>query len=258
MLYDQIRYAEEARVFYRLRGRSEDTVASSIVQGLGYAKYSNQFYKVKKRLKEEAVLDGKGRFIETPPNTWLAELPQIVGEKEREVLGYKVSNTLFLAVLLSRSRRIGELGEKLGLSRRSVYAATQRLIQAELLRKGGPFVSILETPAKKWLSKYLDVSKTLADISGNISVLFRAVPAYIGGPRAYYALHRESGMPIGRADMAIATPEPFLGFWNAVVREVRYFREYGKQVVVSTANPSARVVWIERLPFDSKARQPGA
>ncbi|MDG6989601.1 MAG: hypothetical protein JRN21_09840 [Nitrososphaerota archaeon] len=254
MLYDQIRYADEIRMFYKLRGRQSGRVGSSIVQSLGYSKYSNHFYVVKRRLRDDGVLDGRGKLVETSLNAWLAELPELVDEEARSALGRKGAYTLFLATVLNPEVRPGELAKELGSSRRSVYWGASRLIDAGLVRRNNAAVHAIETPAKEWLSKYLAACIDHADFTNDIQVLFRAVPAYINGARAYFAFHRESGMPIGRADMAIATPKPFMGFWEDVVREVKYFRDYQKEVVVATASPSVRVVWKDKLPFNSRVK----
>ena len=255
MLYNQVRYAEAVRVFYKLRGRTSNRVSTGLVQELGYAKYSTQFYAVKKLLMEEGILDSNGKFVENAPNVWLAELPQVVGKKEREVLGDEVPFKVFLASVLGSSR-LGDLSKALALSRSSVYHAASRLYKAGLLQRNGTEIAPSGS-AQAWLSGYLDACKTHVNVTGDISVLFRAVPAYIDGPRAYFALHHEVGRPIGRADMVIATWAPYLGFWESVVNGVRYFLEYQKNVKVLVANPSARVVWVDRLPFNAKARMPG-
>ena len=254
MLYNQVRYAETARVFYKLRGRTSNRVSTGLVQELGYAKYGTQFYAVKKLLMEEEILGSNGKFVENAPNVWLAELPQVVGKKERGVLGDEVPFKVFLASVLGSSR-LGDLSKALALSRSSVYHAASRLYKAGLLQRNGTEIAPSGS-AQAWLSGYLDACKTHVNVTGDISVLFRAVPAYIEGPRAYFALHHEVGRPIGRADMVIATWTPYLGFWESVVNRVRYFVEYRKDVKVLVANPSARVVWVDRLPFNAKARLP--
>jgi len=256
MLYDQIRYADEVRTFYRLRNRPVRTVNSGIVQSLGYSKYSNYFYMVKRRLKEDEVIDKDGKFVENPPNAWLARLPEEVDDKARETLGYKTPYIVFLAAMLQSHLQLGELSNGLDLSRRSVYSAASRLVGADLLQKDGTRISVAESPVKNWLSKYLATCLNHADISGDISILFRTVPAYIDGPRSYYAIHRVSGMPIGRADMVIVAPKLLVGFWEGAVRSIRYFREYQKKVEVSATVRNAEVVWVDKLPFNAKAKAP--
>ena len=254
LLYDQIRYAEAVRAFYRLRGRPSGHFSSGIVESLGYAKYSNQFYAVKKLLKQEGVLDREGRFVNSAPNVWLAELPQIVTKKEMKVLGDEIPYTVFAAAVLDSIKRLGSLAKELQKSRSSLYYAASRLIEAGLLQKSRDEISPLGS-GKDWLLKYLEACKTHVDVTGDISMLFRAVPGYVDGPRAYYALHHEVGMPIGRSDMIIATMKPFINFWTSVITEVRYFREYGKGIKTALASPSARIVWFEGLPFNARANK---
>ena len=237
LLYDQIRYAEATRAFYRLRGRPSGHVSSSIVGSLGYAKYSNQFYAVKKLLKQEGVLDREGRFVNSAPNVWLAELPQIIPKKEMKVLGDEIPYTVFAAAVFGTTKRLGSLAKELHMSRSSVYYAASRLVEAGLLQITRNEISPVGS-AKEWLLKYIEACKTHVDVTGDIPKLFRAVPGYIDGPRAYYALHHEVGMPIGRSNMIIATMKPFINFWTSIVTEIRYFKEYGKGIKIALASPS--------------------
>jgi DNA-binding transcriptional ArsR family regulator len=225
------------------------------VQTLGYSGYSRRFYEVKRQLKADGVLDFHGRFIENAPNSWLAELPAIVDKQQLRVLGDRVPYVAYLAAVEAPGK-VGSLATMLDMTRSSLYHATARLAEAGLVRTIKGEVSAPQSPFREWLTRYLEVCKTHADVTGDVAVLFRAVPAYIDGPRAYYALHRAVGAPIGRTDMLIATPEPFRVYWQGAIRNVRYFREYQKKVEV-VVSPSAKVVWVEGLPFNSKARRPG-
>lgn len=257
MLYEQIKYAEAVRLFYRLRGRQTSTVSSDLVRQLGHRAYSSQFYAMKRRLKADGVLDRGGRFIDSMPNACVAELPLIVGKETRKKLGEEVSFSVFLAAVLSPSQSIKGLSASLGFDRSSIYRVASALKRAGLVKLGSEKGLSARGSAVGWLLDYLEVCKTYVNVTGDISVLFRAVPACIDGPRAYYALHRESGMPVGRADMVILTPEPYRAYWEGISRDAKYFREYQRRVDVASPNALPRVVWVEGLPFNVRAKAPG-
>jgi hypothetical protein len=212
---------------------------------------------VKKLLKQEGILDSEGRFVTSAPNVWLAELTQILTKKQLKILGDEIPYTVFLAAVLGSTKRIGLLAKQLCMSRSSVYYATSRLEETGLLEHNKKHeISPADKP-KEWLLTYLEACKTHVDVTGDIPILFRAVPGYIDGSRAYYAQHHEVGMPIGRSDMVIATMRPFIDFWSSMIKQVRYFKEYGKDILVALANPSVRVVWVDRLPYNARARPRG-
>ena len=106
---------------------------------------------------------------------------------------------------------------------------------------------------RKWLLRYVELSKLQVDTTGDISYLFGTVPAHVSGPAARNALNYEPGRPIGPSDMVISTYKPFRTEWESTIRGVRYFKEYPKTVKVVLANPSDKVAWVGRIPYSTPA-----
>jgi hypothetical protein len=258
MLYEQIRYAEEIRRLYKLRHLLLHARRPAIDALLGYPKNSTQFYRIKKALQATHVLDGQGRFVENPPNLWIAELALNANRAQTKALGNKVPYTIFLAATLEPRTTIRVLPRELFVKRQTVHKALNRLLRVKAVSKKSRNGTLIVTDEKlrNWLLRYIDLSKSHADATGDISYLFGAVPAHISGAAARYAVNYEPGRPIGPSDMVIATYKPFQSLWESLVKEVRYFKEYPKKVEVGLANPYDEIAWIGGIPYNKKMRRP--
>ncbi len=255
MLYDQIRYAELVRKLYRLRHLLTQKDHPDIGSRVGYPKYSKQFYRIKKKLQEEGILDKQGKFVDSLKNLWLVELPLHAKKKQIKTLGHNIPYSVFLAAAFDSPRKMGELSKDLNFNRMGVYKAVAKLKKAELVAKENSKISVnIDERIHRWLLRYIELCKTEVDTTSNISALFNTVPAYISGPQAYYMLNYEPGRPAGPADMIIMTYKPFLGFWESVIRQVRYFKDYPKMIDVKVAKATDEIVWIDRLPYSKKAK----
>lgn len=250
MLYDQIRYGEVIRKLYKLRHLLVHKAHPDLGSRVGYSKYSKQFYRITRKLVEEGILDKQGRFVENLPNLWLTELPIRATGKQIGALGNRVPYNVFLAVSIDSPKKAGELFRELNLNNKATYLAIGKLKKARLIRMEDSLISAQkEESVYDWLLRYLDLCKTYADTTGDISILFNAVPAYISGLHAYYMVNYEPGRPMGPADMTIITPKPFVKLWKTVIKEVRYFRDYPKRIEIAFAKSKGRIIWIDRLPY---------
>lgn len=256
MLYGQIRYAEPIRKLYRLRHLLVQRDHPDLGSRLGYSKYSKQFYRVKRILLEDGILDKQGRFVENLPNLWLVELPlHAKNKKQMEVLGYRVPYNIFLAIVTDPPKKAGQLSEELNFNRKAVYDAVDKLESTGLVSMENSVISAeKEEPFYNWILRYMELCKTHADTTDDISILFTTVPAYISGPQAYYIINYKSGRPIGPADMMILTYKPFIKFWERIINEIRYFRDYPKKIEIGIAKPTDNIVWIDRLPYSKRAK----
>jgi hypothetical protein len=231
MLYEQIRYAEEIRRLYKLRHLLHHARRPAIDALLGYPKNSTQFYRIKKALQATHVLDGQGRFVENPPNLWTAELALNANRAQTKALGNKAPYTIFLAATLEPQTTTKALPRELFVKRQTVHKALNRLLRVKAVSKmsGDETLIVTNEKLRTWLLKYIDLSRSHADTTGEVSYLFGAVPAHITGPAALYAVSYEPGRPIGPSEMVIATYKPFQNVWESFVNEVRYFKEYPKK-----------------------------
>jgi predicted transcriptional regulator len=254
MLYEQIRYAEIIRKLYRLRHLLAEGTHPDIGSRLGYPKYSKQFYRVKRKLQDEGVLDKQGRFAENLPNLWLVELPLQVAKKHIRILGEKVPYNVFLAAFMDSPAKAGGLSKELNFNRKAVYNSINRLRKEGLVTKKNSKIAVNnEANVYSWLARYIELCKTYVDTTNDTAILFRTVPAYISGPQAYYMINYEPGRPVGPADMIILTYKPFLQFWRSVTKQIRYFKEYPKNVEIDLAKPTDKIVWLDRFPYNKKA-----
>ena len=200
----------------------------------------------------ERVLDKNGRFIENEPNLWMSELALVASEDQTKTLGHKIPYRIFLAVSLQSEGKIvlPNLSKELLVSRQTIQYSLNELISVGILGKSGQHeIAVRDNKLRTWLTKYIDVAKSYADVTGDISYLFNAVPACIGGPAAYCALNYEPGRPIGPSEIEIETYKPFSTVWSSLVHDVRYFKDYPKQVRVELASPNEDLVWSEGLPY---------
>ncbi|MDG7016704.1 MAG: hypothetical protein JRM82_04935 [Nitrososphaerota archaeon] len=254
MLYRQIRYAIEARKLYRLRHLLSRPRHPDIGSLLGFSKYSKQFYRIKNVLKDERILDSEGRFVENTLNLWVTELPLSASREQTNVLGHRIPYDVFLTTAIRSQTTVRGLPAELAIDRHNLSDAVGRLLRAKLLNKDGHQV-VAHDKVQNWLLRYIELSKAYADTTSDVSYLFNAIPAYIGGPRAHYAMSYEPGRPIGPSDMVIATYGPFRNLWESLVKEVRYFKEYPRKVEVGLASPSDEIVWVNGIPYGKKARR---
>lgn len=249
MLYEQLRYAEVVRKLYKIRHLLVHKDHPDIGSRVGYQKYSKQFYRIKKNLAKEGILDREGKFVENILNLWMVELPIDADNNQIKVLGNRIPYTLFLSLCLDSPKKSGELSKDLNLNRMSAYLAIEKLKKTELISSEDSLIVALGGEVHRWLMRYLELCKTYADTIGDISPLFNTVPAYIGGKQAYYMANYEPGRPVGPSDMEIITFKPFVNFWESVIKEISYFKDYPKTVEIGLAKPKDSVVWIDRLPY---------
>lgn len=254
MLYDQIRHADAVRKIYRLRHLLTQKNPPDLGSRLGYPKYSKQFYRVKGRLKREGVLDGHGRFVESLPNLQLAEMPLHASKEQIGVLGNMVPYCLFLGLVADSPKGAGDLIRGFHFSRGAVYRSLERMEGSGLVRMEDSVAVAEDGPANEWLARYVEVVRASIRASGDIAILFNTIPAYIGGPHAYYATNYEPGRPAGPADVLVLTYAPLLDLVRSMVRDSRYFREYPKRVEVR-ATGGVEAEWIGRIPYDKNAKE---
>jgi hypothetical protein len=203
---------------------------------------------------QEGVLDRTGRFIEDPPNLWLAKFSDYVPFKDAgKWVGYKIPYYCFLALLLSEERFVSsyQLAKELKLNYVSTYGAIGSLAKRSLVSESQVSIGNTELAVcfSHWLKRYLTIAVEQARISEDTSRLFKAVPAYIDGLEAIQRVSYEPGMPLGPARMTIRTFSPFLGFWRNAVRAVEHLAKRGDQVSVDLVRRNTKVIWIMGLPY---------
>jgi len=141
MLFEQIRYGKAIRQLYKLRHILAHRSHPDLGSRLGYPKYSKQFYRVKRKLRQEGILDKEGRFVENLQNLWLAELPLHATKKQIDALGNRVPYNVFLSVSIGSPKKAGELSREMNLNRKAVYLATEKLKKAGLIRMENSLIS---------------------------------------------------------------------------------------------------------------------
>ncbi len=255
MLYEQIRHVEVIRKLYKLRHLLVHKAHPDVGSRVGYPKYSKQFYRITRKLVKEGILDKGGRFVDNLQNLWLVELPLHATKKQIETLGNRVPYEVFLSISLDSPKKSGAISKELNLNRMAVYLAIEKLKKAGLIKTDNSLISEKKEKTYDWFVRYLNTCKTYADTTGDISILFNTVPAYISGPQAYYMVHYEPGRPVGPADMKIITPKPFVRFWESMINEVLYFKNYPKSVEIGVSQSKARIIWIEHLPYNKTSRR---
>ena len=253
MLYTQIRYAEEVRTLYRLRHVLASRGRPEIHSRLGFPKYNEQLRRIKNVLKQEHVLDRQGRFVESEPNIWLSRLPVVADRWKTRVLGHKIPYSVFLSLTAGTETTLKGLPGELKVDAHSAALAVERMLEAGVIVEDRDGEMTADDKTGEWLLRYIELAKSQAKATGDISYLFRAVPAYISGPRAFYDLHYEPGRPMAPADMTVATYEPFRSLWESIVREVPYFQEYPHTVTVGHAE-RFEVTWANGLPYERRAK----
>ncbi|MGI0102638.1 MAG: hypothetical protein ACREA7_08610 [Nitrosotalea sp.] len=256
MLYNKIRYAEKIRALYKLRHLLAHDKHPDIGSRLGFTKYSKQYYDVRNKLIEENILDRDGRFINNPVNVWISELPINVNNKQQlRVLRSSPTLTITLSLVFNKQMQVKEISTGLGLHRRTTYDAIKKLTHAHLVVFHQGLVRPMEDESfYHWLDKYIKLCLMQADTNDDIHLLFDCVPSYIDGKQAYYTLNYEAGRPVGPADMIIRTYEPFMKFWETVIAEVRYFKQFPKRISIEKAKKTDAIVWLNGLPYNKRAR----
>lgn len=252
MLYLQIRYAEEARTLYRLRHVLASRGRPEIHSRLGYPRYNEQLRRIKNVLKQEHVLDRQGRFVESEPNIWLSRLPVVADRRKTQTLGHRIPYSVFLALTVDIRTSLKVLPKALKIDSHSTALAVERMKKTGVIARGRDGVTA-DGKLSEWLLRYIELAKSHAKATGDISYLFRAIPAYIAGPRAFYDLHYEPGRPIALADMIVATYEPFRRLWESVVSDIPYFQEYPHTVKLGDAG-RFDVTWVNGLPYERRPR----
>jgi hypothetical protein len=252
LLYTQIRYVEEVRTLYRLRHMLASHGRPEIHSRLGFSKYSEQLRRIKNILKQEHVLDRTGRFVESEPNIWLARLPLVADRRRTRLLGYRLPYNVFLALTVTPRMSLKDLPRDLKVDAHSTALAMERMSKAGIITKDTDHVKI-DGRLSEWLLRYIELAKSQAKATDDISYLFRAIPSYITGPRAFYDLHYEPGRPIAPADMVVATYEPFRSLWGGILRDIPYFQEYPHKVTIGSAG-RFDVTWVDGLPYERGAK----
>lgn len=255
MLYNKIRNANRIRKLYRLRNILAHRKRPEISSRLGFSKYSKQYYSLMKRFEEEKILDKNGLFIEKPTNIWIAELPLMIkNEKELQVLGSRGSYLVYLALVFEKSITLNDIVKDLQISKRVTFDIINKLEEVNLIIKQNNELMINETTDMFiWFEKYLGICLRESDSTGEISLLFDCVPAYIDGPHAYYILNYEPGRPVGPANMVIRTYKPYELFWEVVKEEIRYFKHFPKKIWIGQPIENNEIVYREGIPYNGNA-----
>jgi len=254
MLYEQIRYADIIRKIYRLRHLLTQKNPPDLGSKLGYPKYSKQFYRVKAKLREVGILNKQGRFVESLLNLHVVDLPLHATKEQIDVLGNEVPYSMFLALVIDSPKKVGEMIKDLRFSRKAVYDALEKMEKTRLVNVADSLAMAEKGEVNDWFVRYLDLVKTSIDSTGDISLLFNTVPAYISGPQAYYMINYEPGRPVGPADMLVLTYQPFLNFLESMILQLRYFKDYPKKIEVGLSK-DGEITWIDRIPYDKKAKE---
>ena len=251
MLYQQIRYAVEIRKLYKIRHLLIRRRHPAIDSLLGFSKSSMQFYRIKKTLRTEGVLDREGKFIENTPNLWMAELALQASREQTKTLGHEVPYSMFLAAVLQPPTGITtrELSGDLHIARQTIHYALKELQSARVLKSAGRGKVTVEEKLRDWMLRYLDIAKSFVDTTGETFYLFNMIPSHIGGAAARYVVKYEPGRPLGPSDMKIETYKPFLAVWESLIRDVRYFREYPRKVELDLAKPDEKIIRIGGIPY---------
>jgi len=105
-----------------------------------------------------------------------------------------------------------------------------------------------------WFEKYLGICIRESDSTGDISLLFDCVPAYIDGSHAYYILNYEPGRPAGPANMIIRTYKPYERFWEVVKEEIGYFKQFPKKIWIGDTREEDEIVYQEEIPYNKNAQ----
>ncbi len=222
---------------------------------LGFKKYSRYYYELIKKLHEEKVLDERGVFIDNTINLWLAELSMVLSKRETEVLGSRIPFLIYLNLFLNLTKKNPrDIHDELKLPRSSTYYAIERLESQNLVERANSKVIISKKHGFfSWLTKYVELCLSHADVTKEVFILFDVVPAYVDGPQAFYTVNYEPGRPMGASDMIIRTNEPFIRFWRYVIDNVRYFFDYPKRIKVLPIETKNEIVWIGKTPYNKNA-----
>lgn len=143
-------------------------------------------------------MDEKGVFSSNTINLWSTELSRVLSEKEIEILGSKIPFLIYLDLFLNPTKKNPRhIHDELKFTRSSTYYAIEKLESQNLVERVNSQVVI----SKKheffnWLTKYVDLCLSHADITKEIFVLFDIVPAQMDGPQAFYIVNYEPGRPI--------------------------------------------------------------
>lgn len=249
MLYEQIRHAEVIRKMYRMRHLMGQKKPPDMGTRLGYPKYSKQFYRIKSKLREAGIISSRGTFVESLPNMHVVVMPLRVDRRQISVLGNRVPYFLFLALVADSPRRGADLARECRVSAKAARDALKRMVGAGIARvDNGVAGAVEDSPAYAWLAGYLAAARSWMDVSGDTSVLFNAVPSYVGGPHARHLLDYEPGSPMGSAEMKIFTYKPFLGLMESIVRESLHFGSRSRRVSVGLAGDDSPQ-WIGGIPY---------
>ena len=170
MLYHQIRYAKEIRKLYKLRHILVHRPHPAIDSLLGYSNKNTQFRRIKKTLRKERVLDKNGRFIENEPNLWMSELALVASEDQTKTLGHKIPYRIFLAASLQSAGKLvlANLSKELFVSRQTIQYSLNQLVSVGILEKSGRReINVRDDKLQSWLTKYIEVAKSYADVTGD-------------------------------------------------------------------------------------------
>lgn len=257
MFYNKIRHSNRIRKLYRLRNLLSHRKHPEIGSRLGFSKYSKQYYDFIKSLQKEGIVDKSGLFVEKPTNIWITEFPLIAkSESESRILGSKNPYMIYLALVLNNSLDLDELVKSLQISKRSVYDAIDKLKKISLITKTkqNQLQAIGRTDVFIWFEKYLALCIREVDSTGEISLLFECIPAYIDGPHAYYLLNYEPGRPVGPSDMIIRTYKPYEVFWKSVTKEVQYFKKFTKKIWITHSRQEDKIIYQDGIPYNKNAK----
>lgn len=253
MLYDRLRYVNVIFKMYQLGHLLARKKHPDLASRMGYAKYSKHYYKIRDRMKREGVIDGDGRWIDTPTNRWILSLPSIVKPETARVLGYESTYKIYLALMFVDSTPT-ELSEELGIKKATVHAALKRLLERSLIEKERCMVSINKrTGMYRWLSEYIEMCYTESHVKNDGAILFDCVPGYIDGAQAYHLTHCQAGRPVGCAGIIIRSSRLYDGFWRTALGRTRCYAEYPQKIRIMRPESGAKIVTHRGTPVNKNS-----
>ncbi len=178
----------------------------------------------------------------------------IKNEKELQVLGYRGSYLVYLALVFEKFITLNDIVKDLQISKRAAFDIIKKLEEVDLIIKRNNELMVNEaTDMFIWFEKYLGICLRESDSISEISLLFDCVPAYIDGPQAYYILNYELGRPVGPANMIIRTYKPYELFWEITKEEIGYFKQFPKNIMIGQPMKDDKIVYREGISYNKNA-----
>lgn len=255
MLYDKLRYVDVIFKLYQLSHLLARKKHPDLAPRMGYARYSRHYYKIRDRMKREGVIDGNGRWIDTPTNRWILSLPSIEKPEIARILGYESAYKIYLALMFMDSTPT-ELSEELGIKKPTVHAVLKRILEHSLIEREGRIVSTNKrTGMYRWMSRYIEACYTESHVKNDDAILFDCVPGYIDGAQAYHLTHYQAGLPMGCADIIIRSSRMYDRFWRTALDKTRHYAEYPQKIRIMRPEQGAKIVMHRGTPVNKNSRK---